>query len=126
MNEQANPWVVQAPKQTDPVPVGFYTGPFKGIEDAEVNSEARWRFVWDVATGPHAGKKATALCDKVISKNTLPGRLIAGMLGRDLIDGENVEEAVNACKGQTYLVSVQPGPKGGKPGVKSVGKPPQM
>jgi hypothetical protein len=126
MVEQANPWVVQAPKQSEPVPTGFYTGPFQGIEDAEVNAETKWRFVWEVATGDHKGKKATALCDRAINKNTLPGRLISGLLGRDLVVGENIQAAIGGCVGQTYLVSVQAGPKGGKPGVKSVGLPPKM
>jgi hypothetical protein len=108
------------------VPVGFYTGPFQGIEDAEVKGEAKWRFVWSIATGEHANKTATALTDKVINKNTLAGRLIGGLLGRELKDGENVQAAIDGCKGQTYLVSVQPGPKGGKAGVKSVGLPPKM
>jgi hypothetical protein len=31
MNE-SNPWIVQAPKQTGQVYVGFYTATFKGVE----------------------------------------------------------------------------------------------
>ena len=86
----------------------------------------KWRFGWLVKKGEHAGKEASALTERGINPNTLAGRLIAGLLCRAIKPGENVKEAVDACKGKEYLVVVQPGPKGGKPGVKSVSRPPEM
>lgn len=125
---EANPWVVQPPKQTGQVPNGFYTGEFQGVEEFALPQDGslKWRFAWQVDNGPEKGKMATALTDRSISPTTLPGRLIAGLLGRPLVAGENVQEAVAACVGEHFLVSVEAGPKGGKPGVRSCGKPPQM
>lgn len=33
MNEQTNPWIVQAPKQNAQMPVGSYYAEFCGVED---------------------------------------------------------------------------------------------
>jgi hypothetical protein len=120
-------WIVQEAKQLNPVPDGAYTGPFKGVEDFKLKTgEDRWRFLWQVASGPYQGRIAPSLTDKDINPNTLAGRLIAGLLGRPLQPGENVKAAVEACVGQTYMFVVQPGPKGGKSMVRVVSKPPQM
>jgi hypothetical protein len=120
-------WVVQAPKQAGQVSIGFHVGPFKGIENFKMSDGAlKWRFVWEVQSGPEKGNLATSLTDRTIDANKLPGVLIAGLLGRPLVPGENVEEAVKACIGTVYMVEVKVGPKGGKPCVRSVSKPPPM
>jgi hypothetical protein len=127
MTENLNPWVVQAPKQFAAVPNGAYKVFFKGVEDYTLQSgEIKWRFAWEVKTGPHAGETASALCDRSINLNVLPGRLISGLLGRAIVVGEDVKEAIESCKDKTYLVMVQGGPKGGKPGVQSVSNLPEM
>lgn len=132
MNTPNNdPWVVQTPKQTAQVPIGTYFADYKGVEDKTIKDSAgvesiKWLWTWEVKTGPEAGKLATALTDRNITPTALPGRLIAGLLGRSLVAGENVKKALDACIGKSYLVSVQPGPKGGKPGVQLVSPPPQM
>ncbi len=64
------------------------------------------------------------MCDRTINPNTLAGTLIAGLLGKAVVIGDDVKAEIDACVGKTYLASVQPGPKGGKPGVRSCGKPP--
>jgi hypothetical protein len=121
-------WVVQAPAaKAEPVPVGFYLSTFKGVEDFKMQDGAlKWRFVWEITKGEHVGKLATALTDRKLSLTALPGVLIAGLLGRTLATGENVKAAVEGCVGKVYMVGVQPGPKNGKPGVRSVGPPPAM
>lgn len=129
MTESANvnPWVVQQPKQTAQVPVGFYTGAFRGVEEVKLqDGSAKWRWSWEVGSGPEKGKLATALTDRSISPAALPGVLIAGLLGRTIQPGEDGKASVDGCKGKTYLVSVQAGPKGGKPCVRTVGTPPAM
>jgi hypothetical protein len=128
MNEEANNlWIVQAPKQITPVPVGFHTGAFAGVDDVKLqDGSLKWRFSWEVKAGPEQGKVASALVNQGINPNTHAGRLIAGLLGRPIVVGENVKTAIDGCRGKTFLVSVQPGPKGGKPSVQSVGLPPQM
>ena len=119
-----DPWVVQAPKQAEQVPCGPYLSFFKGVEEFTLQSgELKWRFVWEVKSGPEKGKVASALCDRSIRPNTLAGTLIVGLLGRPIVVGENVKEAIDGCKGKSFFVTVQPGPKGGKPGVRFCGEP---
>lgn len=121
-----NPWVVKPPAQAA-VPIGMYFATFMGVEDHTLpTGEARWRWAWTIKTGEHTGKVASALTNREISPNALPGRLIVGLLGRQLQAGENIQASVDACKGQPYMVGVEPGPKGGKPGVRSCSKPPAM
>lgn len=126
MAEMNDPWVWQEAKQFEPLPVGFYSALFKGVADFTLpqDGKPKWRFEWEVATGEHKGKIATALCDRNLNPNTLPGQLILGLLGRPIVAGENVRAAVEACKGKTCMVSVAPGPKGGKPQVRICGQPP--
>jgi hypothetical protein len=123
-----DPWVVKVAKQTEPLPVGQYVADFKGVADYTLpgTTDVRWRWAWTVATGDKAGKEASALTNQSISPNTLPGRLIEGLLGTALKDGDHVKGLVDACVGKRYLVSVQGGVKGGKPGVKAVFIPPAM
>lgn len=124
--EKVDPWVVQAPKQIAQVANGFHLATFKGVETIKLptTGEERWRWTWEVQKGEEKGKIASSLTDCAINHNTLPGKLIAGLLGRPILPGENVQASVDACKGKVFLVVVQEGPKGGKPGVKSVGEPP--
>jgi hypothetical protein len=125
MSEVANAWVVQEAKKFEPLPVGFYHALFRGVEEKKLPSgEDKWRFVWEETTGEHTGKIADALCDRTISPLNQAGRLIEGLLGQPLKPGDNVKSLVDACVGKPYLVSIQGGPKGGKPCVRSIGKPP--
>lgn len=128
MSANPNPWVVQQSKQAvEAAPVGFHLAEFIGVADVTMKDGAvKWRFAWKVKAGEHAGKEASALCDRNLSPTTLPGVLIAGLLGGPVKPGDNVEAAVKGCIGQTYMVAVQPGPRGGKPGVRTVGPVPAM
>lgn len=123
-----DPWVVREAKEFKPLPVGFYTTLFKGVAEVTMPKDGsiKWRFEWEVKTGEHAGEQASALTDRSISPTTLPGRLIAGLLGRAIVPGENVKDAVDGCKGKTFLVNIAGGPQNGKPCVRSCGKPPAM
>jgi hypothetical protein len=122
-----NPWVVQAPEPFEAQPIGFWLADYQGVEDKTLRQgDIKWRFSLKVKSGEHVGKTISALTDRKLNPNTLSGRLISGLLGRELKEGENVKEALDACKGKTYMVSVDVGPQGGKPGVKSIGKPPAM
>jgi hypothetical protein len=121
-----NPWVVQEAKQFQPVPVGMYLTTYVGVEAITLNNENKWRWKWKVTTGEYAGREVSALTNQSISPSQLAGRLIAGMLGRALIAGENVQDAIGKCAGMAYMVHFASGPKGGKPQVQLVGKPPQM
>lgn len=123
----ADPWTVQAPKQTAPLPVAMYLAKFVGVSNHTLQTgEARWRWAWEVTSGEHVGKQASALTNIGVSPSSQAGVLIAGLIGQDLKTGDNVKSLVDACVGRVYMVSVQAGPKGGKPAVRSVGKPPAM
>jgi hypothetical protein len=122
-----NPWVVQEkPAAYVPLPVGFYLADFVSVESKEMPPDGwRWRWTWRVASGEHAGKDATALTGQAIHAGSQAGNLTTGLLGRPLVAGEDVQAAIAACIGKRYMVGQQPGPKGGKPAVRSCGKPPQ-
>src|SRR5436190_20076797 len=97
MSEQAiNPWVVQPAKAHNPLPLGMYMSEFKGVSDHKLaTGEVRWRWAWKVTAGPNAGQDATALTDCNINPNTLAGRLIAGLVGKALVAGDNVKALVD-------------------------------
>lgn len=123
----ADQWVVQEAKAAAPVPVGMYAAKFAGVADHTLaDGSVRWRWAWSITHGPLTGQTASALTDRGINPNTLAGVLIAGLLGRPLAVGEHVKQSLDQCVGKPYVISVQPGPKGGKPGVRSVGAPPEM
>lgn len=130
MSEQGSvdPWIVREPKaKFEPLPVGFYVGTFKGVEEVKLpDGSVKWRFSWEVQSGEHKGKAATALVDRNINPKSQTGVLISGLLERPLVPGENVKDAITACVSKVCMVGVQPGPQGGKPQVRSCGKPPQM
>jgi hypothetical protein len=121
----SNPWVVQEAKKWEPLPVGAYTGVFKGVEAFELKGESKWRFIFEVATpAEHKGKTERTLVSPDVKPTTHAGQIISGLLGKALVPGENVEQAIKACVGQAYIFSIQPGPKGGKPAVRMVMKSP--
>lgn len=128
----SDPWIVKQKPDYQPVPAGMYYGVFAGVEDVALDAKdakddgSRWRFAWTVNTGPEAGKAANALVNRSIHESSHAGILIAGLIGRPIKPGDNVKVLVDECKGKSYMVSVAPGPKGGKPGVRSVGTPPAM
>ena len=132
MKTPLNPWEVQEKPQTQPVPPAIYYADFAGVADKVVKDfktgqdVTRWLWRWKIKTGPEAGKDATALTEQTIHPASQAGVLIAGLMGRELKPGENVKEAIDACVGRPYMANVAPGPKGGKPAVRSVSKPPQM
>src|SRR5665213_3036181 len=97
MSNEVNAWVVQAPKQIEQVPDGNHYADYNGIVDVLIENDPKWRFEWVVKTGAEKDKVASALCDPNINPNTLCGRLIAGLLGRPIVVGENVKDAVLAC-----------------------------
>ena len=124
MSETANPWIVREKPSAAPVPPGAYMATFKGVEDYTLPEGTRWRWAWRVSTGAEAGKTASALTNMDIHAASQAGILIAGLLGRAFVAGEDVKAAIDACVGKTYTVTVQGGPKGGKPQVRSAFVPP--
>ena len=126
-NNSSNPWVVKEPNKSG-VPVGNYLARFVGVSDFSHQKidGPRWRWEWEVTSGPNAGSKADALTPPTISPLALTGKLVAGLLGRAVAPGEDVQTAIQGCVGKSYMVTVSPGDKGGKPMVRFVGQPPAM
>lgn len=118
-----SPFVVQSGNALD---VGNYVAQYGGLVDHDLNGETKWRWAWTVKGGRAAGKDATALTNRTISPNSHPGELVKGLIGRDIVPGENVETALKECVGKTYLIAYKSGPKGGKPAVREVGPVPEM
>ncbi len=121
-----NAFVVQA-ATAEPLPVNSYFATFKTVEPfSNASIVDRWRWSWEVVTGNHKGRLATALTDQRITALNHAGRLLSGMLGRPLQPGEDLSALIESFKGKKFLVVVANGPKGGKPSVQSVSQPPEM
>jgi hypothetical protein len=128
----ANPFAgvtVQA-SGSEPLPSGAYIAEFVNVEpfahptDPKLQNKLKWR--WKVASGNHTGREATALTDPVFKPTTHAGRLLAGLVGRPLVPGEDVGELWNTLQqqiGKRFTVTVGQGPKGGKPTILSVNPP---
>lgn len=118
-----NPFIVQSGNVLD---VGNHIAEYCGLVDQDLNGEMKWKWTWKIKAGKFAGKEATALTSRGIIPSSHPGQLVKGLLRRDIVPGEDVEAALKACVGKTYLIGYKPGPKGGKPAVREVGPVPEM
>ena len=128
MNEtKINPWVIQPPKQNVIIPIGSYEAQFENVSEQSLSDGSiKWRWSWRITSGAFTGKEATALTEQTINANTHAGRLVAGLLGRSLVDGENVKASIDACVGENYLIKIELGPQGGKAAVRVVQPLPNM
>ena len=131
MNDQLNPFSDLQVKASgsEPLPPNAYYASFQKVEPfANEKVSGKLRFCWDVVSGTHKGRIATALVDANLTPQTHAGRLIGGILGRPLVPGESVGElwiALQKAIGTRFMVTVSAGPKGGKPSVQSVSLPPE-
>jgi len=127
MNNNPNSFVVQA-SGVEPLPNGAYLAEFISVAQFTNDkiTEPRFKWAWKVATGPQSGREATALTDVKIICHTHAGRLIAGMSGHPLVVGDDVSSLIDGFKGKRFMVTISPGPKGGKPSVQTVSLPPDM
>lgn len=122
-----NIWMVKA-SGNEPQPCGPYNAKFVKVEafdKPESNVVNKWRWEWEISSGAHKGKIASALTDQVITTANHPGRLIAGMAGRPLVANEDLQELIGGFVGQSFMLRQAAGPKGGKPSVQSVDLPPE-
>ena len=114
---------------TEPLPPNAYIGAFVGVEPfSNEKVTGKLRFTWEVVSVAHKGRSATALTDANLTPQTHAGRLIAGIIGRPLVPGEDIQalwEAIQRAIGTRFMVTVSPGPKGGKPSVQSCSLPPE-
>lgn len=119
--------MVVVASNADPLPPASYFAVFETVtpfSNDKVSDKLRW--VWRVVSGPHAGRESTALTDVRVTVHNHAGRLVSGMAGRVLQSGEDVSELLATFIGKKYLVTVAPGPKGGKASVQNVTPLPEM
>jgi hypothetical protein len=97
------------------VPIGNYTATFAGIEAQPANKEKgyaaglRWKFTIDA--GPHAGQTASRITGTTPSPKNGCGKMLSGLIGRALKEGEQIEP--DTYIGKRYLLVVAAGQGGG-------------
>lgn len=93
------------------VPAGSYVAAFKGVEPVknEYGDGLSWR--WEVTKGPLAGQSAGRTTNNRLSPKTNGGRILAGLHGKPVSPGEQVD--TDAFVGKEYLIVVIDCPSGG-------------
>jgi hypothetical protein len=97
------------------VPAGSYTGTFAGIETQPENKERgypaglRWKFTVD--TGAYAGQTASRITGSTPSPKNSCGKMLSGLIGRALKEGEQIDPDDRI--GKRYMLVVAAGQGGG-------------
>ena len=97
------------------VPVDNYTATFAGVEAQPANPEKgyapglRWKFT--VEQGPFQGQTASRVTGASPSPKNGCGKILAGLLGRALKEGERID--ITQYVGKRYLIVVAPAQGGG-------------
>jgi hypothetical protein len=104
------------------IPPGTYAAEFVGVEAQEANEYgAGLKWTWRIISGPHAGATATRITGPAPTRANACGKILAGLLGRPLAEGEDVD--TTALKGRRYFIVVEATEKGGSK-VANVSAPP--
>lgn len=97
------------------VPVGNYSGSFAGVETTPANTEKGYppglRWKWVVGAGPCAGQSVSRVTGTAPSPKNSCGKILSGLLGRALKEGEAIDP--DHYLGKQYLLVVAPGQGGG-------------
>jgi hypothetical protein len=97
------------------VPAGSYTATFAGIEPQPENKEKgyaaglRWKFTIDA--GPQKGQTASRITSTSPTPKNAAGKMLTGLLGRELKEGESVDP--DTLIGKRYMIVVAAGQGGG-------------
>jgi hypothetical protein len=97
------------------VPVGNYVATFAGYENQPENKEKgygmglRWKFA--IADGPQAGQITSRITSPTPTTKNTCGKMLVGLLGRALRDGEQIDP--DAFIGKKYMIVVAAGQNGG-------------
>lgn len=97
------------------VPVGNYTATFVGTEPQAADTAKgysaglRWKFKIDA--GPQTGQTASRITGLSPTADNPCGKMITGLLGRGLKEGEQLD--LSSYVGKRYMIVVAAGPKGG-------------
>src|SRR5262245_8997381 len=97
------------------VPVGNYTGRFTGVEPAPPNKEKNYgpglKWKWTIDAGPHASQVVSRVTTPTPSPKNSCGKILAGLLGRAVTEGEQVDP--DQLIGKRYMIVVATGQGGG-------------
>lgn len=97
------------------VPAGAYSATLASVEPTPADPQRgygpglRWTFA--VAAGPLAGQTTQRVTSPTPTPRNACGRILAGVVGRELRPGESVD--LSPYIGRTYLVIVETGEGGG-------------
>jgi len=96
-------------------PVGNYTATFAGIESQPANPAKGYgpglRFKFAIDAGPQAGQTTSRITSTTPTQRNACGRMLSGLLGRPLRDGEQIDVA--PLVGKRFMVVVAAGREGG-------------
>jgi hypothetical protein len=99
-------------------PVGTYTAVLDSVQTTEHPEYGPGlRFGWKIAMGPYLGTIASRTTNRNPSPSNISGRIMAGLLGRQINPGERV--ALGECIGRRYMIVVGPGVNGNSTRVES-------
>jgi hypothetical protein len=92
-------------------PVGTYTSILESVDATEHPEYGPGlRFGFKIIEGSCAGMIATRTTNRNPSPSNISGRIMAGLLGRQIKAGERV--ALGSCIGRRYMIMVAPGANG--------------
>lgn len=93
------------------VPAGTYRGVLETIErTTHPEFGDGLRCGWRIVEGAYAGMIASRTCNPYPTPTNAAGKLMAGLLGRQIMPGEKV--SLGACIGRSYMVVVGVGRNG--------------
>jgi hypothetical protein len=97
------------------VPIGNYTGTFAGVEVQPENKEKGYasglRWKWTISAGPCAGQTASRVTGASPSPKNSCGKILSGLIGRSLKEGEALDP--DQFVGKPYMLVVAAGQNGG-------------
>jgi hypothetical protein len=97
------------------VPAGSYTGTFAGVEAQPEDKErgyapgVRWKFT--INSGPYAGQSVSRITGATPSPKNGCGKILAGLVGRALKEGEQIDP--DEFIGKAYMLVVAASQGGG-------------
>lgn len=97
------------------VPAGTYSATFAGVEPQPADAARgygagiRWKF--SIESGPQVGQSASRITGTTPSPKNGCGKILSGLLGRALAQGESIDP--DQFIGKRYMIVVASGPQGG-------------
>ncbi len=97
------------------VPVGNYQATFAGVEPTPANAEkgygAGLRWKWTITSGPQSSQTASRITSPSPTPKNSCGKMLSGLLGRALAEGEQIDP--DLFVGKPFMVVVAAGQGGG-------------